>query len=93
MLLKEKPEITESDIETALSAYGDNYSAFNAIRGIAKAHNINDIGESVLDALESGLMDARKSLEKMINVASTPTKGVIELFKAMNVESLPDAIF
>lgn len=96
-LLKDKPDLSEYDIDDALSAYGDNYSAYNAIRALADEHKIRTVGQSILDKLEDELRDyVQTALNKMSVIDAEnghATEGALSMFESVTLAGLPEMVF
>ena len=91
LLLEKKPAISENDITTALEAYGDNYSAYCTIKGIAQAHEILSIDDPDLDTAEDALsQDIQPGIYKIISPLSYPTAGLVAMFNTMTLSEIPD---
>lgn len=64
-LLKTRDDITDHDIDDAISAYGDNYSALKAIHSIAKDKDIKVDVYSAVDTILNGLNEVKANVQRM----------------------------
>ena len=64
-LLKDRTDLTDRDIMEAMDAYGDNYSAFMAIKNIAKDKKIRVNTHSDVDAVLNGLDEVKANVQRM----------------------------
>ena len=96
-LLKEKPDLSEYDIDDALSTYGDNYSAYNAIRALADEHDIYTVGQSPLDKLEDELREYIQPALNRLSVIDAEnghaTEGALSMFENVSLAGLPELVF
>ena len=92
-VMKLKSDITVNDIENALERYGDNYTAYNAIKGIAIENEIRGIDEHILDGITRGLDDITAQVNR-INAVTVEIKGAsrgsASMFDMMLDMSIPD---
>lgn len=96
-MLKDKADISEHDIEDALSTYGDNYSAYNAIRSLADSNEIRGVGISDLDVLETEIRDNIIPVFNRFGVIDAEnghaTQAVVSMFEGIILGSLPELVF
>ncbi len=64
-LLRTRNDITDRDIDDAINAYGDNYSALKAIQSIARDKNIRVDAYSPIDTLLAGLDEVKANVQRM----------------------------
>ena len=96
-LLKEKIDLNEYDINGALDLYGDNYSAYNAIKALATSRDILSVDDSALDQLERGLAEDIQPFFNKLTVFNAEnghaTESIADMFEAIALRDLPDATF
>ena len=96
-MLKDKPDLTEGDIENALTTYGENYSAYNAIRNLADTNNIRGVDASDLDRLENELREYVLPAFSRFGVIDAEnghaTEGALAMFDSLTLGNLPEISF
>lgn len=96
-MLRNQKNITDRDIDAAVERYGNNYTAYRAIRDIAIEWKIYNYGEDPIDKVDRGLDDVEANLNKMGDTFNMQKKGFnsghCHIFDAMLDMSIPNCTF
>ena len=96
MLLKNKTQVTEEEINNALTTYGDNYAVCKALLDLAGEHKIYGIEHKMdVDKVETGLNNVLANVERWssIDAENRLSQGSIAFSKMLMEQDIPDVIF
>lgn len=95
-LLKSKTQITEEEINNALTTYGENYAVCKALMDLASERKIYGVMYNLdVDKIEAGLKNIIPSVERWssIDAESGLSQGSVSFAKMMIEQDIPDAKF
>lgn len=96
MLLKNKTQVTEEEINNALTTYGDNYAVSKALLDLAGEHKLYGIDYKMdVDKIETGLNNVLTNVERWssIDAENGLSQGSVAFSKMLIEQDIPDVTF